>query len=68
MGKLDELLKDVPEELEEELVKLIKKFLDERSNKEKVNDFTFSWEGALSHLKDEYTIEELEELGIEGRK
>lgn len=64
MKKLEELLKDVPDEVEDELVELIENFLQKYKSDGKKTSLDFSWEGALEHLKDEYTVDELEEMGL----
>jgi len=67
MDKLKKLMEEISPELREELCTMIERFIKEKKGK-KGKGFTYKWAGALSNLKEKYTVEELEELALKWRK
>jgi hypothetical protein len=64
MKNLEELMKELPEELQQEVEDFARFLLDKRTNKPK-GAFTFTWEGALEDLRDQYTSVELQHKALE---
>ena len=62
--KIIEILNCLPEEAQDEVVDFVEflqaKQMKKRASEEKQTLLTFSWEGALKDLKDEYTSVELQ--------
>jgi hypothetical protein len=59
MGKIEELIKELPPELQQE-VEDFARFLAARGDKEHPRKPTFEWAGALKDLRDQYTSVELQ--------
>lgn len=59
MGKIEEIIKDLPPELQQE-VENFARSLAARREKKRPRKPTFRWAGALKDLRDQYTSVELQ--------
>ncbi len=59
MKTLEELVKELPPELQKEVEEFVKALL-ERHGQKKPEKMKFDWEGALEDMKDQYTSVELQ--------
>ena len=64
MKNLEELIRELPEDLQQEVEDFARFLLDKRAIKPK-GTFSFAWEGALAHLRDQYTSVELQHKALE---
>ena len=64
MKTLEELIKELPPELQQEVGDFVQ-FLLEKQVKKPKGKFKFNWEGALQDLRDQYTSVELQHKVLE---
>jgi len=57
--RIDEMMKELPPELQQEVEDFVQFLLEKRTRKPK-GEFRFDWEGALQDLRDKYTSVELQ--------
>ncbi|MBI4333261.1 MAG: DUF2281 domain-containing protein [Chloroflexi bacterium] len=64
MSKLEEMIKELPPELQQEVEDFVKLLL-EKQVKKAGGKLEFKWEGALEDLRDKYTSVELQHKATE---
>ena len=64
MKKIEEMIKELPPELQQEVEDFVQFLLDKHARKPK-GKFKFDWEGALEDLSDQYTSVELQHKVLE---
>jgi len=62
-----EKLRELPEDLEKEVLDYIDFLMQKHEKKAKKRKFKFNWEGGLSELKNQYTSVELQHKAVEWR-
>jgi hypothetical protein len=63
MKNLEELIRELPEDLQQEVEDFARFLLDKRAITPK-GTFSFTWEGALAHLRDQCTSVELQHTAL----
>ncbi len=64
MKRLEELIKELPSELQQEVEDFVQFLIEKRTRKPK-GKLKFDWEGALQDLRDQYTSVELQHKILE---
>lgn len=64
MKRLEELIKELPSELQQEVEDFVQFLIEKRIRKPK-GKLKFDWEGALQDLRDQYTSVELQHKILE---
>ncbi|MGQ9628527.1 MAG: DUF2281 domain-containing protein [Anaerolineae bacterium] len=64
MKRIEEMIKELPPELLQEVEDFVQFLLEKRTRKPK-GKFKFDWEGALEDLRDQYTSVELQHKALE---
>jgi len=66
MQNIEQIIKELPPELQQEVEDFVKFLLEKRVRKPK-GKFKFGWAGALKDLRDQYTSVELQHKILEWR-
>jgi hypothetical protein len=64
VGRIGEMVKALPPELQYEVEDFVRFLLEKRAKKPR-GKFKFDWEGALEDLRDQYTSVELQHKALE---
>ncbi|MBI4333216.1 MAG: DUF2281 domain-containing protein [Chloroflexi bacterium] len=68
MNKLEEMIKELPPELQQEVEDFVRFLLEKRVKKEKPrHEFKFDWEGALKEEGEQYTSVEYQHKALDWR-
>jgi len=67
MKSLEELIKELPPDLRQEVQDFVEFLLERKVNRKKLQKPRLDWKGALKDLRDQYTSVELQHKAMEWR-